>query len=197
MSLVYGFGVNDFKESISLGGVHIREYSLWKAMLRRCYSDDTKIKRPTYNECVVEDYLLSFDNFYNFINSLIGFNCKDVNNAYFHLDKDLIGSGKIYSRDTICFIPSEVNAFLTNKKSTIGDYPTGVLFHKASGRLIAQINKNGKKKYLGLFDDPIDAFAAYKLEKDMYAKELAEKYKKYLDDRAYIALKTYEEKIYV
>lgn len=38
----------------------------------------------------------------------------------------------------------------------------GVNFHKASGRFIAQCSINGKKHYLGVFDAPEDASAAYR-----------------------------------
>ena len=105
------------------------------------------------------------------------------------------GCGSLYSRDTICFVPLEINAFLTNKKAVDGDYPIGVLFHKASGKLISQITINGKKKYLGLFDNSLDAFYAYKSEKENQARHLAEKYKDVVDDRVYAKLLSYEVNI--
>ena len=190
--LVYGHGINDFDGSISVKGKHIYEYKIWKAMLRRCYSEGLKIKRPTYKNCVVDSELLSFDNFYNFIRDVHGFSCTDSNGRNFHLDKDLLGCGSLYSRDTICFVPSEINAFLTNKKAVDSGYPIGVLFHKASGRLVSQITINGKKKYLGLFDNSLDAFNTYKREKENQAKHLAEKYKQVTDDRIYKALIYYK-----
>lgn len=195
VKLVYGHGINDFDGHISVKGKHIYEYKIWKAMLRRCYSDGFKIKRPTYKNCVVDSELLSFNNFYNFIRGVYGFSYIDRNGKNFHLDKDLLGCGSLYSRDTICFIPLEINVFLTNKKAVDGDYPIGVLFHKASGKLISQITINGKRKYLGLFDNSLDAFYAYKREKENQAKYLAEKYKDVLDDRVYAKLLSYEVNI--
>ena len=45
-AFVYGNGINDFNGNISIKGKHILEYTLWKAMLRRCYSEDLMSSRP-------------------------------------------------------------------------------------------------------------------------------------------------------
>lgn len=37
----------------------------------------------------------------------------------------------------------------------------GVCFHKATGKWVAQIQLNGKRKHLGLFDTKEEAYAAY------------------------------------
>lgn len=195
MRKVYGVGVNNFHGAISLNGVHIREYKIWTEMLRRCYSIGIKVNRPSYTNCIVDDWLLDFSNFYKFARDQIGFFDRDSNGKSFHLDKDILGNGKLYSTETICFIPPEINAFKTNRKSTKGEYPIGVLFHKASGKLISQITVNSTKKYLGVFDNPYDAFSAYKVEKEKQSKFLAEKYKSVIDPRVYQALIDYEVNI--
>jgi hypothetical protein len=41
----------------------------------------------------------------------------------------------------------------------------GVSFHKASGKWCAAIQSGGKRRYLGLFDTPETAGAAYKAAK--------------------------------
>jgi hypothetical protein len=194
-ALVYGFGVNDFNESISVKGKHIPEYKLWKAMLRRCYSEALISSRPTYSNCFADSELLSFDVFYNFVREQKGFGCIDSGGKSFHMDKDILGDGLRYGLDTISFVPQEINSFKTNIKSTSGEYPAGVLFHKASGKLISQITINGKKKYLGLFESAVDAFSVYKFEKEKQAKYLAEKYKGVIDAKVYTALLSYEVNI--
>lgn len=194
-SFVYGVGVNDFSSSISVKGKHIPEYKLWKSMLRRCYSEAYISSRPTYSNCFVDSELLSFDVFYNFIREQKGFGCIDSGGKSFHMDKDILGDGLRYGLDTIAFVPQEINSFKTNIKSTGGDYPVGVLFHKASGKLVSQITINGKRKYLGLFENPIDAFSVYKAEKEKQAKYLAEKYKDVIDVRVYAKLLSYEVNI--
>ena len=192
---IYGIGVNEFDGNISIHGNHIYEYKIWKSMLRRCYSDKFLKSRPSYKGCSVDNSLINFSDFYKFVRGVFGFSFIDDFGRTYHLDKDLLGNGKIYSKETICFVPHEINAFLTNKKSGNDEYPVGVLFHKASGKLISQITINSKRKYLGLFDNPYDAFSAYKFEKEKHAKFLAEKYRDVVDIRVYSSLLSYEVNI--
>ncbi len=46
-----------------------------------------------------------------------------------------------------------------NRNNTSGY--KGVYWHKANGKWAAQIVVNGKRRHLGYFDDPRDAYAAY------------------------------------
>ncbi|MGD4514693.1 hypothetical protein QT738_22515, partial [Xanthomonas citri pv. citri] len=71
----------------------------------------------------------------------------------------------------------------------------GVYKHKYynEDKFVAQLNLNtGKAKYIGLYDTEIEAFNAYKEAKESYLKELANKWKSQIDDRAYKALMNYE-----
>ena len=190
---VHNVGINDYGEKIKLNGKHIYEYSLWKDMLKRCYSEKYNNKYPTYKNCSVEEYFLSFNNFYNFIRLLDGFGCVDSSGNLFQLDKDLLIKGnKVYSRDTICFIPREVNIFITDNKSKRGNYPIGVYFNKNRNTFSTSISINGKYNHIGVFDNPTDAFNAYKKEKEAKAKYLAYKWKDQIDERAFQALMNYE-----
>lgn len=40
MGLVYGVGVNNYAGHISVNGKHNYDYTCWKGVLRRCYSDE-------------------------------------------------------------------------------------------------------------------------------------------------------------
>ena len=53
----------------------------------------------------------------------------------------------------------------------------------------------GKSQYLGLFKTEIEAFNAYKIAKENYLKELAEKWKGQIDYRAHNALMNYQVEI--
>lgn len=185
---VYGVGVNDFPTNTNVDGKDIWEYKSWWSMMRRCYDEKYKAKNPTYGECVVEEYFHSFTNFYNHVTTMVGYD-----NETYELDKDLLVKGnKCYSRDTIVFIPKEINSFLVNAKGS-GDLPVGVskcvLAEKT--RYKARIRKGDKREYLGLYDTPEQAYQAYKDEKESYAKVIAEKWKGKIDDRAYNALINY------
>lgn len=185
---VYGVGVNDFPTNTNIDGKDIWEYKSWWSMMRRCYDEKYKAKNPTYGECVVEEYFHSFTNFYNHIKTMIGYD----NEAY-ELDKDLLVKGnKCYSRDTIVFVPKEINSFLVNAKGS-GDLPVGVskCILAENTRYKARIRKGDKREYLGLYDTPEQAYQAYKAEKESYAKVIAEKWKGKIDERAYNALINY------
>lgn len=189
--LVCGKGINDYEGSVTYNGVMMLEYDLWKGMLRRCYMLSDKHK--TYAGCSVEDYLLSFENFRNFIKTLKGFNCRDNNGQLFHLDKDLLLKGnKQYNRDTICFIPTYLNSFITKTNAKRGELPVGVYLDKRSGKFKSQLSIDGTQIYLGRFDTEIEAFIAYKQAKENRAKELAEIWKDDVDSRVYKALMEYE-----
>ena len=62
---VCGVGIVGNKYSISEGGVQIKEYTLWNSMLKRCYSDCSKKKRPTYEGCKVSNKFKSYEYFYD------------------------------------------------------------------------------------------------------------------------------------
>ena len=60
----------------------------------------------------------------------------------------------------------------------------------------AKLTKVNKKyNYLGRFDTEIEAFNAYKVAKELYVKELANKWKDQIDERAYYALMSYQVEI--
>lgn len=61
---------------------------------------------------------------------------------------------------------------------------------------MVQVNKNkGKRERLGLFKTELEAFKAYKVAKESFVKEQANKWKGQIDDRAYNALMNYEVNI--
>lgn len=53
-------------------------------------------------------------------------------------------------------------------------------------------SKKKKLTYCGSYGSVEEAFSAYKVAKERYLKELAEKWKGKIDDRAYEALINYE-----
>ena len=190
--LIYGKGINDFNESISYNRVKIKEYELWKNMLQRCYSKKYISLNPTYIGCYVEDYLLSFTNFYNFIHTLKG------HDLGYQMDKDLLVKGnKCYSRDTIVFVPKEINTFLTTGKYSTknSELPIGVYYDKERQLYNSNIILYNKRKHLGRFNTPVEAFNVYKEAKEQQAKVLAERWKDKIDERAYNALMNYKVEI--
>lgn len=170
-----------------------KEYSLWSGMLQRCYTDYQKVGRNlTYAGCTVSDNFKNFQFFAEWCNQQIGFGEDD-----FHLDKDiLIKSNKVYSEDTCCFLPKDINMMFNKKKKQRGAYPIGVSFHKRDKHYTSTVSVGkGKCVLLGQFDNPTDAFLAYKEGKETLVKEAATKWKDCIDPRAYEALMNYQVEI--
>ena len=189
---VYGIGVLGTKYPSRVNGVKTKEYELWHSMLQRCYSTTLKKKRPTYEGCECSDNFKSYEYFYEWCNRQIGFGV-DGNGNPFQLDKDLLIKGnKVYSEDSCVFIPQGINKVLTKRESMRGEHLIGVHWHNASKAFKAQVSKSkGKQEHLGSFNTEIEAFNAYKIAKESFIKEQADKFKSQIDPRAYNALMNY------
>ena len=193
---VCGVGVTGTKYPITVDDVITKEYLLWKNMLRRCYSDKSKKKYPTYKDCEVSDNFKSYEYFYEWCHEQVGFGVEGNGNP-FQLDKDLLIKGnKVYSEYSCVFIPTEINSLLIRREALRGKYLIGVCWSNTNKAFMAQVNKNkGKSEYLGSFNTELEAFNAYKVAKESFVKEQAEKWKDNIDERAYNALMDYEVEI--
>ena len=189
---VLGVGIVGDKYNCKINGKYVKEYQLWRDMLKRCYSDTYKKQRPTYIGCEVSDNFLHYEYFYEWCHNQIGFGIEG-----FELDKDLLIKGnKVYSESACVFIPKEINLALTKSDKIRGEYLIGVCWHKKGKAFVAQVNKNKRgSEYLGYFKTEIEAFNAYKIAKEIYVEELADKWKDKIDPRAYNALMNYEVEI--
>ena len=178
---IYGIGVVGTKYLTYECGVQTKEYTLWKNMLERCYSDTYKKKHPTYKDCEVSENFKSFEYFYEWCHSQIGFS-----NQGWHLDKDLLTEGnKVYSENICVFIPSEINKVLVKREALRGEYLIGVSWHKKGKAFVATVNKNkGKQEHLGSFTTEIEAFNAYKQAKESFIKEQANKWESQIDPQS-------------
>ena len=116
---VYGVGILGTKYPSTINGIHTKEYKLWKNMLVRCYSDT---QYSTYEGCEVSDNFKSYEYFYEWCHSQIGFD-----NEGWHLDKDLLIKGnKVYSENACVFLPQEINSVLTKCIASRGEHLIGV-----------------------------------------------------------------------
>lgn len=170
-----------------------RHYRLWTDMLERGYSMLCKDKQPSYRDTTVCEDWLNFQNFAGWCDRQDSFNKKDSKGKSYQLDKDILVKGnKIYSPETCCFVPQEVNLLLVKKSDFRGVNPVGVHFSSLKGKYKAQLSYSGKNTSLGTFTNPEEAFQAYKQAKESYIKEVAEKWKGKIDDKVYDALLGYE-----
>lgn len=161
-------------------------YQVWNSMICRTSCKKYQEKFPTYKGVTVFVDWLNFQNFAEWFYE----NYKDS----FELDKDIIipNSG-IYSPDTCCFVPKEVNYLFTKRQNKRGKYPIGVSLLR--NKIRATITKGGVSLFLGNFETIEEAFQAYKIAKEAYIKEVAEKWKHLISDKVYQAMYNYEVKI--
>ena len=183
--LVSGVGINDKKYPVTSRGKQLKEYDLWRNILARCYDPKIQSKYPTYHGCSVSESFKSYSYFYEWCQTQIGFGLET-----FQLDKDLIFKGnKLYSEDTCLFLPSSLNLLLIASRATRGSLPIGV--SKDKGNFRASYSRNSSPTRLGIFKTPEEAFNAYKEAKEAFIKLQAEKWKPYIDPRAYATLMAY------
>ncbi len=165
------------------------EHELWSSMLNRCYGRGAISKY--HNDCSVSDNFKDYSYFKMWCNQQIGFNYRDEKKGLFHLDKDLLSNGaRIYSEETCCFIPAEINCALPSPKplNKTSALPLGVSKRKDRAKFSATLACYGRVKHLGSFTTVEDAEAAWKVAKSLYFLELAEKWKDIVDPRVYSAL---------
>lgn len=191
------FGEGKYKSSIN--HKNTREYETWKDMIGRCYNPYKLNKFPTYIDCYVEKDFLNFQNFASWYEK----NYYEVPNEKMQLDKDILVKGnKIYSKETIIFVPERINYLFTKSNAVRGEYPIGVTYNKEKNMLEVScsiLDKDGKKKnkYLGQFplNRPFQAFYTYKIFKENYIKQVADEYRDLIPKELYDALYRYEVEI--
>ena len=178
------YGVMDIPKSVGRGGRCDPLYKKWNGMMQRCYNPKNKINNPAYEACTSSETFRHFSKFKSWYYSQIG--CEQEG---WHLDKDILIKGnKVYSEDTCCIVPPEINVALANNKSVRGSFPQGVIYNSTKTRYRARIQRGDKRESLGTYDTPEEAFYAYKPVKEAHIKSLAEKWKDQIDNRVYEAL---------
>lgn len=159
-----------------------RVYNVWSKMIRRCYDAGSKQVKD-YGDCSVSEYFASFEYFLTWYLSQVG---SDQNN--WQLDKDLLYKGnRVYSEDTCCLVPAEINSLL-KRYTKESDTCKGVYYNKKLGKFSAHL----LGKYIGLFTTELEAFQVYKQAKQTYIKDVANKWKDQIDPKVYEALISWE-----
>lgn len=181
---IYGVGcLGEGKYKAYMKGVHIqtKKYTAWQNMLCRCYHEKDRHLHATYEECIVCDEWLNYQNFAQWYDD----NFYDVEDGKrMHIDKDILcKGGKIYSPETCIFVPQRINMlFMKKSRITDSDLPTGI--RRTSTGFIAEYNT----KYLGNYESLEEATTEYEKEKRMHIKELANEYRDRLPPYVYSVL---------
>lgn len=171
---VYGVGITGKKYPISIDCELTREYVMWHSMLCRCFDNKFKMAQPAYNNVTCCEEWLNFENFYEWLHSQENFE-KWYNGKRWALDKDIIVKGnKIYSPETCCLVPQNVNCLLLKREASRGDLPLGV---KRIGNKFQAVCRNpftNKTERLGRYKTLEEAFFIYKEKREGYIKQVAE-----------------------
>lgn len=163
-----------------------RYYVIWQAMLNRCYSEKAKERNTTYKNVIVCEEWLNFQNFARWYEE----NWKPWMDDNWELDKDIICKDcKIYSPDTCCFVPQEINKVIFDLKVNRSVDNVGVVKDKNMYR--AQISINGKREIKN-FKSEKEANHYYKVVKEDYVKKTADKWKNLISDKVYKSLYLYK-----
>lgn len=175
---VCGEAINDLQGE-KLPNIKQLRY-IWKNMVKRCVSKDYQEKHRCYKDVKICDEWLVFSNFYEW--ALLKY--KDG----FCLDKDILcGVGKkIYSPNTCCFIPPELNNSITSLRLNIKDENVGI--YEKDGRYYPYLSIKNSKKNLGSYTNKNDAILARRKAKKDFVYKLAYKYKDVIEDKVFNAL---------
>lgn len=181
-------GVGRYKSKV--GGKSAKAYITWRNMLERAYSEEYHTKSPAYKDVTVCTEWHNFQNFAQWYNE----NWKEYMEGW-HIDKDILIKGnKVYSPETCCLVPNEINSFFVKGKSRRGCYLIGV--SKNYGKFMVSCNFDKKIKNLGYFDSELEAFQVYKNFKENLAKKLANKWQEQITEDVYNVVYNYKVEIY-
>lgn len=179
------YGVGKHKAKINYKNT--RCYQTWVNIIERCYSEKRQEKQPTYKGCSVAEEWHNFQNFAEWFEN----NYRES----FHLDKDILQKGnKVYSPNTCCFVPQEINGLLVKNNINRGEYPIGMSLHKKSNRVRVTHKRIGRI-YTKTYDTIEESFQAYKETKEAYIKEVINKWEGKIDPKVYQALYNYQVEI--
>jgi len=184
---IYGVGfIGQGEYPSSINNKVLKSYICWKSMLSRVYYG----KELSYKDCTVIEEWHNFQNFAKWFYE--NYNPEVMED--WQLDKDILQKGnKIYSPETCCFVPQELNMLFVKRVRNRGDLPIGVFIHK--GKICSQISNSSGRKFLGYYTTPEEAFQAYKTAKEAHIKEVADKWKPLIKPEVYEAMYTYEVEI--
>lgn len=181
---IYGVGCYGYGKYTS----DDKAYVYWFNMLNRCYNPKYLKTRPTYIQCYVCDEWHNYQNFAKWFEE----NYYEIEGEEICLDKDILIKGnKMYAPETCIFVSALINSIFTKGDSVRGECCIGISKND-NGEYRVYVSNYGKaKKGLHTYKNEIDAFKEYKIEKEKYIKEVADRYKGNIPSKLYEALYNY------
>lgn len=169
-------------------------FSYWRRMITRCYSE-TELMKIGGRQYLYTDVNKDWYNFQNFAEWALD---QPNWNMGHDLDKDLLGDGLEYSSTKCTFLPLKINTFLAeNYQKTVHNLPIGVQYIKPGTKgakigYVARCFVDDERKYLGYYEDPMEAHLVYRKAKESQSRILAEKFRTVITQQAYEALMNFK-----
>jgi hypothetical protein len=165
-------------------------YDTWRGMIRRCYNEKERSKQPSYANVSVCEEWHNFQVFAEWFEQ--NYNSKIMQG--WHLDKDILIKGnKIYSPETCCFVPVQVNNLFVKNNKNRGNCPVGVYYNKK--HKVYNINYCEDIEISKSYKSKIEAFGAYKYIKENRIKRVAEEWRGKITEQVYQSLINYKVEI--
>lgn len=173
-----GEGIHSSREYSKVNPV----YRVWVDMLKRCYSLTYASKFVTYRGCTVHPDWHNFQVFAEWYTN------NDSYGLGYELDKDILFKGnKVYSAETCCLVPKELNYVVTTDKGMKSDTPCGVSL-TINNTYQSRISINGKRVSLGFFKSSDLAYEAYVTAKESHLKAKALEWQGRIEHKVFEAL---------
>ena len=185
------FGVGPYRAkygSAAKGARSSVEYNTWQNMLQRCYYDKC-ISRVSYNSVSVCNEWHNFQNFAEWYCSKAKIFKGNVVGRL-HVDKDIIskGTSSVYSPETCCLIPQEINAFFIGQnRHKVTGLPSSII-KSTNGYRIPQLHGHILNKEFSSLEDAVSFRDKFKRQ---VLNSLIMKYFDVLEDRVIDALVNY------
>lgn len=191
---VFDVGMIGEKYSSRKDGKNTKEYKTWQNMLKRCFNKEFKERNPTYKDVTCCDEWLLFENFYEWLHYQENFD-KWYNGSKWALDKDILVKGnKVYSPETCCLVPHNVNMLFMKQDDRRSRLCIGV--YKDKDKYVARCNNpfTNKCEHLGTYFTKEQTFIIYKKYKENIIKQVAqnEYYKGNITKKCYESMMRYE-----
>lgn len=149
-------------------------YKTWSNMIYRCNNS------KGYSSASICDEWLDFSVFLSWYDA-------QYKESHWHLDKDILSNGQgIYSPQTCCFLPPQINTFFAKHKKA-----KGYSYNKRRKKYESYCRDRGKYVHLGMYEDSHSARLAYLRYKRSLLEELIEPYLDRISVEIYNAMKQY------
>lgn len=187
--LMYPYGKNKHGGYRGEGGWDISQrnpyLSTWSGLLLRCNDAEFKSKHVSYTDAVMCDEWYNLQAFCSWCEKTKP--C--IDNIKWELDKDLLGDGKLYSPDTCCFLPKDVNLFLSKlDRNYIPRYSNG------RWQVWCSDGVSTENRYVGIYSTQEEAVQVWKQKKNERLQSLIETYAHLLPEHVVEALSRLHKK---